>query len=84
MVRRYSDRVVKKIKRCSRPKLLGVDKIGNKSGLYDKARNSSTRQWVDSLTGWKWWLYQIGGGLLFFIMVELLLNLIGMTILPWR
>ena len=49
-----------------------------------KARNSSTRQWVDSLTGWKWWLYQIGGGLLFFILVELLLNLVGMTILPWR
>ena len=61
-----------------------AEKIGNKSGLYDKVRNSSTRQWVDSLTGWKWWLYQIGGGLLFFILVELLLNLIGMTILPWR
>ena len=61
-----------------------AEKISNKSGLYDKARNSPTRQWVDSLTGWKWWLYQIGGGLLFFILVELLLNLIGMTILPWR
>ena len=61
-----------------------AEKIGNKSGLYDKARNSSTRQWADSLTGWKWWLYQIGGGLLFFIIVEFLLNLVGMTILPWR
>ena len=34
--------MVKKIKRCSGPKLLG-EKIGEKSGLYDKARNSSTR-----------------------------------------
>ena len=23
-----------------------AEKIGNKSGLYDKARNSSTRQWL--------------------------------------
>ena len=61
-----------------------TEKIGEESGLYDKVRNSKTRQWADSLTGWKWWLYQIGGGLLFFIVVELLLNLIGMTILPWR
>ena len=61
-----------------------AEKIGNKSGLYDKARKSSTRQWVYSLKAWKWWLYQIGGGLLFFILVELLLNLVGMTILPWR
>ena len=61
-----------------------AEKIGNKSGLYDKARNSSTRQWADSLTGWKWCLYQLGGGLLFFIVIELLLKLIGITILPWR
>ena len=26
-----------------------ASKIGEKSGLYDKARNSKTRQWVDSL-----------------------------------
>ena len=75
--------LLKKIKDVVDPNYW-AKKIGNKSGLYDKARNSSTRQWVDSLTVWKWWLYQIGGGLLFFILVELLLNLVGMTILPWR
>ena len=61
-----------------------AEKIGEESGLYDKARNSKTRQWADSLTGWKWWLYQIGGGLLFVIVMEYLLNSIGMTMLPWR
>ena len=29
-----------------------AEKIGNKSGLYDKARKSSTRQWVYSLKAW--------------------------------
>ena len=50
----------------------------------DKARNSSTRQWADSLTGWKWWTYQIVGGIIFVIIIECLLNLVGMTMLPWR
>ena len=76
-------KLLKKIKDIVDPNYW-AEKIGNKSGLYDKARNSSTRQWVDSLKGWKCSLYQIGGGLVFFIIVELLLNLIGMTILPWR
>jgi len=61
-----------------------ANRIGNKSGLYDKAKNSSTRQWADNLTGWKWWAWQIGGGLIGVIIVEYLLNLIGMTMLPWR
>ena len=61
-----------------------AEKIGEESGLYDKARNSKTRQWADSLTGWKWWLYQIVGGIIFVIIIEYLLNLVGMTILPWR
>ena len=61
-----------------------AEKIGSKSGLYDKARNSSTHQWADSLTGWKWWLYQIVGGIIFVIIIEYLLNLVGMTMLPWR
>ena len=61
-----------------------AEKIGEESGLYDKARNSKTRQWADSLTGWKWWLYQIVGGIIFVIIIEYLLNLVGMTMLPWR
>ena len=61
-----------------------AERIGNKTGLYDKARNSKTRQWADSLTGWKWWLYQIVGGIIFVIIIEYLLNLVGMTMLPWR
>ena len=61
-----------------------AEKIGEESGLYDKARNSKTRQWADSLEGWKWWAWQLGGGLLFVIVMEYLLNSIGMTMLPWR
>ena len=61
-----------------------AEKIGEESGLYDKARNSKTRQWVDSLEGWKWWTWQIVGGLIGVIIAEYLLNLIGMTMLPWR
>ena len=29
-----------------------AEEIGEKSGAYDKARNSKLRQWVDSLEGW--------------------------------
>ena len=61
-----------------------AEKIGEESGLYDKARNSKTRQWADSLEGWKWWAWQLGGGLIGVIIVEYLLNLIGMTMLPWK
>ena len=61
-----------------------ADRIGEKSGAYDKARNSKLRQWVDSLEGWKWWVWQIVGGLIGVIIAEYLLNLIGMTMLPWR
>ena len=59
-------------------------KIGEKSGLYDKARKSSLREWALGLEGWKWWAWQIGGGLLFVVIVEFLLNKIGMTMLPWK
>ena len=61
-----------------------AEKIGEESGLYDKARNSKTRQWADSLEGWKWWAWQIVGGLVGVIIIEYLLNMIGMTMLPWR
>ena len=61
-----------------------ASEVGEKSGLYDKARKSKTRQWVYSLKGWKWWLYQIGGGLVFVVVIEMLLNFIGLSMLPWR
>jgi uncharacterized membrane protein YraQ (UPF0718 family) len=61
-----------------------ASKIGESSGLYDKALNSKTRKWADNLTGWKWWTWQIIGGLIGVIIIEVLLNQIGMTMLPWR
>lgn len=61
-----------------------AEKIGNKSGLYDKARNSSLRKWVDNLDPMSWLVWQVVGGLIFFTIIELLLNQIGMTILPWK
>jgi len=61
-----------------------ASKIGESSGLYDKARKSSIREWALGLEGWKWWAWQIVGGLLFVVIVEFLLNKVGMTILPWR
>jgi len=61
-----------------------ASEVGESSGLYDKARNSKTRKWVDSLQGWKWWTWQLGVGLIGVITVEYFLNMIGMTMLPWR
>ena len=61
-----------------------AERVGESSGLYDKARNSKTRQWVDSLEGWKWGAWQIVGGLVGVIIIEFLLNKVGMTMLPWR
>jgi len=61
-----------------------ASKIGERSGLYDKARKSSIREWALGLEGWKWWAWQIGGGLIGLVIVEFLLNKVGMTILPWR
>ena len=61
-----------------------ASKIGERSGLYDKARKSSIREWALGLEGWKWWAWQIGGGILFVVVVEFLLNKVGMTMLPWR
>ena len=61
-----------------------ASKIGEKSGAYDKARNSKLRKWALNLKGWKWWAWQIivGGGML--VIIEIGLNYIGMTMLPWR
>ena len=51
--------------------------------LEEKAKNSKFRKWEAGLTGWKHWAWQIGGGILFFIIFEYLINLIGLTMIPW-
>ena len=55
-----------------------------KNYLYNIAMKSPLRKWALSLTGWKWWLWQLIVGGIFFFVIELLLNLIGMTIIPWK
>ena len=62
-----------------------ANKLGEKSGAYDKARNSKIRKWGDSLEGWRWWTWQIVGGGITLLIIEFLLNItIGYSILPWR
>ena len=61
-----------------------AEKIGMKYGLYEWAMNSTLRKWALGLTGWKWWFYQIVVCGIMFVILECLLNLIGMTMLPWR
>ena len=55
-----------------------------KNYLYNIAMKSPLRKWALSLTGWKWWFWQLVVGGIFFTIVEILLNQIGMTILPWK
>ena len=52
--------------------------------LYKKAMKSPLRKWALNLTGWKWWFYQIVICGIMFIIIEYLINLIGMTMLPWK
>ena len=61
-----------------------ANKIGNKTGAYDQAHKGKLAKWSRSLTGWKWWVWQLVVGGIFFFIIELLLNLIGMTIIPWK
>ena len=65
-----------------------AQKISDKTGLQEKAENSRFRKWLDkkesSLSGWKWVLFQIVRGVIAIGLIELVFNLIGMTILPWR
>ena len=58
------------------------DKLTNY--LYNIAMKSPLRKWALSLTGWKWWCYQIVVCGIMCVVLECLLNLIGMTMLPWR
>ncbi|MBR19340.1 MAG: hypothetical protein CMA64_04230 [Euryarchaeota archaeon] len=60
-----------------------AEKIGEKTGAYDKARNSKLATWASNLDGWMWWLWQLGVGLIFFVFIEIILNMFGMTLLPW-
>ena len=55
-----------------------------KEKLYGYAMKSSVRKWALSLTGWKWWAWQVVVGLLCFSIAEVLLNKLGMTIIPWK
>ena len=55
-----------------------------KKYLYNITMKSSLRKWALSLTGWKWWAWQLVVGGMFFIIIEYLLNQIGMTIIPWK
>ena len=52
--------------------------------LYEWAMKSPIRKWALGLEGWKWWVYQIVVGTIGFAIIEYILNLLGMTILPWR
>lgn len=54
-----------------------------KTYLYNIAMKSPLRKWALSLTGWKWWVWQLGVGGVMFIILECLLNLIGLTMIPW-
>ena len=55
-----------------------------KDYLYNIAMKNPLRKWALELTGWKWWFYQIVVCGIIFVILECLLNLIGMTMLPWR
>ena len=54
-----------------------------KKYLYNLAKKSPIRKWALSLTGWKWLAWQLVVGGIFFTIVELILNQMGMTIIPF-
>ena len=55
-----------------------------KKYLYNLAKKSPIRKWALSLTGWKWLAWQLIAGGIFFIILEIILNQIGMTMIPWK
>jgi|TARA_B100001105_G_C22354592_1_gene427366 hypothetical protein len=61
-----------------------AEKIGDTTGAYDKANSSSLAEWSRNLTGWKWWAWQIVGGVIGLVVIEFFLNMVGISILPWR
>ena len=60
-----------------------ADKSNQKLGIYEWAKKSSFRKWQEGLTGWKYWVWQIVGGFGFVLIMEFLLNKVGMTMLPF-
>ena len=52
--------------------------------LYKWAIQSPIRKWALGLEGWKFWFYQIVVVGIGFAVIEYLLNLIGITMLPWK
>ena len=54
-----------------------------KKYLYNLAKKSLIRKWALSLTGWKWLVWQLVVGGIFFVVLEIILNQIGMTIIPF-
>ena len=73
---------LKKLKNWVDPNYWG-QVLGDKTGAFEKAENSTFKKWVDSLEGWKWWAWQLGPGLIIIILIELGINQIGLTMLPW-
>jgi len=61
-----------------------ANKINSKLGVYEWAKKSSIRKWSEGLTGWKFWAWQIVGGILMVILFEWVFNKIGITMLPWK
>jgi hypothetical protein len=61
-----------------------AEKIGDTTGAYDKASRSSLAEWSRNLTGWKWWAWQIVGGVIGLVVIEFFFNMVGISILPWR
>ena len=45
---------------------------------------SPLRKWALSLTGWKWLTWQLVVGGIVLVILECLLNSIGLTMLPWK
>ena len=54
-----------------------------KNYLYNVAMKSPLRKWALSLTGWKWLTWQLVVGGIVLVILEWLLNLIGLTMLPF-
>ena len=52
--------------------------------LYEWAVKSPIRKWALGLEGWNFWFYQIVVVGIGFAVIEYLLNLIGITMLPWK
>jgi len=55
-----------------------------KEKLYQKAMQSPIRKWALNLSGWKYWVWQLFVGGIFFVIIEAMLNSLGLTMIPWK